>query len=233
MTADYSSHDSRADCWTNLATPQAGGGVSERGCHAACFHRPPGAGKGTQCQRLLAYLGIPHLSTGALLRAAKTADSQVGRLAAQYMDGGRLVPDPLVLEMVGEKLGQPQYADGCLFDGFPRTIQQAQSLDETLAARGTPLTMALELKCDETELIGRMLKRAAAEKRVDDNPQTIAERLNVYKRQTAPLLDYYRKQGLLVSIDGMGSPDEVFSRIQAAVDSRRDEARRDTPTKPH
>lgn len=192
------------------------------------FIGPPGAGKGTQCQRLLAYLGIPHLSTGALLRAAKTADSEVGRMAAQYMDGGRLVPDPLVLEMVGERLSQPQYSKGCLFDGFPRTLQQARSLDETLDGRGTPLSMVLELKADENELIKRMLKRAAAEKRVDDNPQTITERMDVYKRQTSPLLDYYRKKGILTTIDGMGTPDEVFSRIQAAVDSRNSH-----PPKPH
>ena len=141
-------------------------------------------------------------------------------MAAQYMDGGRLVPDPLVLEMVGERLSQPQYSKGCLFDGFPRTLQQARSLDETLDGRGTPLSMVLELKADENELIKRMLKRAAAEKRVDDNPQTITERMEVYKRQTSPLLDYYRKKGILTTIDGMGTPDEVFSRIQAAVDSR-------------
>lgn len=192
------------------------------------FIGPPGAGKGTQCQRLLAYLDIPHLSTGALLRVAITAKSELGRMAAQYMDGGRLVPDPLVLEMVGERLSQPQYAKGCLFDGFPRTLQQARSLDETLQARGTPLSLVLELKADENELISRMLKRAAAEKRVDDNPQTIAERMDVYKRQTSPLLDYYRKQGVLATIDGMGTPDEVFSRIQAAVD-----ACGSRPPKPH
>lgn len=180
---------------------------------------PPGAGKGTQCKRLLAHLNIPHLSTGELLREAKRADSQLGRLAAQYMDQGRLVPDPLVLEMVAEKLSQPQYSKGCLFDGFPRTIQQAKSLDESLEQRGTPLSIALEMRADENELIGRMLKRAAAEKRADDNPQTIAERLEVYKRQTFPLLDYYQKKGKLTTIDALGTPDEVFERIRAAIDA--------------
>ena len=185
------------------------------------FIGPPGAGKGTQSKRLLAYLGIPHLSTGELLRQAKQQDTPVGRLAAQYMDDGRLVPDPLVLEMVGHCLNQPQYTKGCMFDGFPRTLQQAKSLDESLAQRGTPLSLALELRADEAELISRMLKRAAAEKRVDDNPQTIAQRMDVYKKQTAPLLDYYQKRGILVVVDAMGTPDEVFERIKSAVDVRR------------
>jgi len=185
------------------------------------FIGPPGAGKGTQSKLLLSYLGIPHLSTGELLREAKQQDSQVGRLAAQYMDHGRLVPDPLVLAMVGEKLERPQFQKGCLFDGFPRTLQQARSLDESLITRGTPLDLVLELKADENELTTRMLKRAAAEKRVDDNPETIAQRMNVYKKQTAPLLDYYRQQGKLATIDAMGPADDVFSRIKTTLDSRR------------
>jgi adenylate kinase len=185
------------------------------------FIGPPGAGKGTQAKRLLAHLGIPHLSTGELLRAAKQDDSPLGRLASQYMDRGRLVPDPLVLAMVGEKLNEPQFAKGCLFDGFPRTLQQAKSLDESLAQRGMPLTMALELRADENELIARMLKRAAAEKRVDDTPETIAQRMDVYHKQTAPLLEYYRGQGKLVTVDALGTPDEVFERVKAAVQKRR------------
>lgn len=185
------------------------------------FIGPPGAGKGTQAKRLLEYLGIPHLSTGELLREAKHADSAVGRLAAQYMDGGRLVPDPLVLTMVGEKLREAKFANGCLFDGFPRTLQQARSLDESLAQRGTPLDLVLELKADENELIARMLKRAAAERRADDNPETIAQRMEVYRKQTAPLLEYYRQQGKLATIDALGTPDEVFERIRKIVDSRR------------
>ncbi|MEX2174854.1 MAG: adenylate kinase [Pirellulaceae bacterium] len=185
------------------------------------FIGPPGAGKGTQSKRLLAYLGIPHLSTGELLREAKSHNTSLGRLAAQYMDHGSLVPDPLVLQMVGDRLNRPEYTRGCMFDGFPRTLQQARSLDESLAQRGTPLSLALELRADENELIGRMLKRATDEKRVDDNPQTIMQRMDVYKKQTAPLLEYYQKRGLLVAIDAMGSPDEVFERIRRAVELRR------------
>jgi adenylate kinase len=185
------------------------------------FIGPPGAGKGTQSKRLLSYLQIPHLSTGDLLREAKSQDTPLGRLAAQYMDHGRLVPDPLVLDMVGECLSRPQYANGCMFDGFPRTIQQAKSLDESLAQRGTPLSLALELRGDENELIARMIKRAAAEKRVDDNPETIAQRMDVYKKQTAPLLNYYQNRGILTTIDALGTPDEVFERIKAVVDAKR------------
>ena len=185
------------------------------------FIGPPGSGKGTQAKRLVAYLGIPHVSTGALLREAKQKGTQLGHLAAQYMDGGRLVPDPLVLAMVGDKLQEPELAKGCLFDGFPRTIQQARSLDESLAQRGTPLDLALELQADDAELTARMLKRAAAEKRVDDNPQTIAQRMEVYRKQTAPLLDYYRTRGVLVSVNAMGTPDEVSALVKQAVDSRR------------
>jgi adenylate kinase len=184
------------------------------------FIGPPGAGKGTQSQRLLEYLQIPHLSTGALLRAAKQS-SPLGRLAAQYMDRGQLVPDPIVLSLVGEELDKPAFSRGCMFDGFPRTIQQAKSLDDSLHQRGTPLSIVIELKADETELISRMLRRAALEKRADDTPETISRRMEVYHRQTEPLLDYYRKQGLLTSIDAMGTPDAVFGMIRDAVDKKK------------
>jgi len=185
------------------------------------FIGPPGAGKGTQAKRLLAYLNIPHLSTGELLREAKDKGTSLGALAAQYMDHGRLVPDPLVLAMVAEKLQDSQFAQGCLFDGFPRTLQQARSLDESLARRGTPLTLALELRADEDELVARMLKRASAERRPDDNPETISHRMEVYRQQTAPLLDYYRFRGILTPVDAMGTPDEVFDRIKTALDRKR------------
>jgi adenylate kinase len=181
---------------------------------------PPGAGKGTQAKRLRDQLGVPHLSTGEMLREAKANGTTLGRQAAQYMDRGRLVPDSVVLAMVSEKLERPEYATGCLFDGFPRTTQQARALDELLKKRGTPLGLVLELRGEEEELVNRMLKRAADEGRVDDNPETIAHRMEVYRQQTAPLLDYYRFRGVLTTVDAMGTPDEVFDRMQAAIARR-------------
>jgi adenylate kinase len=197
------------------------GKATSEACMLIVFIGPPGAGKGTQAKRLLDYLGISHLSTGELLREAKATGSELGKLAAQYMDQGRLVPDSLVVEMVDEKLREPQYAKGCLFDGFPRTLAQARALDQTLEKRGTPLTLVLELRADQDELVNRMLKRAAQEGRADDNPQTIAHRFEVYRQQTEPLIDYYRFKGNLSIIDAMGTPDQVFERIKAAVEKRR------------
>ncbi len=181
------------------------------------FIGPPGAGKGTQSKRLLAHLRIPHFSTGEMLRAAIEEDSDLGRLAGQYMDGGRLVPDDVVMRLVLERLSLPKYALGCLFDGFPRTITQAQALDQALQDRGTPLDAVIELQGFERELISRMQKRAITEQRADDTPAVIAQRMEVYKRQTAPLLSYYEQRGLLHSINAMGSPDEVFSLITASL----------------
>lgn len=185
------------------------------------FIGPPGAGKGTQCKRLIDYLKVPHLSTGELLRRAKDQNSPLGVMADSYMKHGRLVPDPLVMSIVGERLDQPDCRVGCLFDGFPRTTGQAESLDIYLRDRGTPLDVVLELKVDENVLVERMIQRAKIEHRPDDTPDTIANRMQVYKTQTMPLLAYYSQRGLLESIDGLGTPDEVFDRIKAIVDKKR------------
>jgi adenylate kinase len=184
------------------------------------FIGPPGSGKGTQAKRLIAHLGIPHLSTGDLLREAKSNDTALGRQAAGHMDQGRLVPDDLVLAMVAEKLQAQQFAKGCLFDGFPRTVAQAQALDELLSTRGSRLDVVLELRANEKELVGRLLKRASAEGRTDDTAETIAHRMEVYRQQTTPLIDYYRFRGVLKTVDGMGTPDEVFERIKSALDQK-------------
>ena len=184
------------------------------------FIGPPGSGKGTQSKRLVERLGVPHLSTGELLRAAKKQDSAVGRLAAQFMDQGLLVPDDVVLRLVREELDRPQFSDGCLFDGFPRTVEQARSLDEALSERGTPLGVVIELAADEQELTQRMLNRARKEGRADDTPETIRERMSTYSTKTSPVLDYYRGTGRLLSIDAIGTPDEVFERIWRGIESR-------------
>lgn len=177
------------------------------------FIGPPGAGKGTQAQRLIELLAVPHVSTGDLLRQAIAQGTQLGQQAQAYMQAGDLVPDELVLGIIGERLDDPQLSKGCLFDGFPRNVDQAAALDALLQARKTPLKMVLELRVDSEELIKRMLAR----KRPDDTPETISQRLEVYQNQTAPVLNYYQSRGLLVSIDGSGTPDDVFARIRQCV----------------
>lgn len=185
------------------------------------FMGPPGVGKGTQARRLIDHLNVPHLSTGELLREAIREDTQIGRQSRAYMDQGKLVPDSFVLTLVGEKLKQPELRRGCLFDGFPRTLAQARALDEMLQERGTPIDLVLELIAEQEVLVERMLKRAQQENRADDNLQTISHRMEVFHQQTAPLRDYYRTQGKHVNIHALGTPDEVFERVRAAVEARR------------
>jgi adenylate kinase len=174
------------------------------------FIGPPGAGKGTQSVRLVQLLGVPHLSTGEIFRRAREEGSEVGRLAGQYIDRGQLVPDAVVLAVVGERLGRPDCRTGFLLDGFPRTLQQAQALDELLAGEGTPLDLVLFLDVDEQRLLQRLVSRG----RSDDEPETIHRRFEQYLQQTRPLVDYYARTGLLRTIDGVGTPDEVFDRIR-------------------
>jgi adenylate kinase len=183
------------------------------------FIGPPGSGKGTQAQRLKDYLGVAHLSTGDMLRDACRTATVPGRQALQYMESGKLVPDGVVISIVRERLAEPDCENGCLFDGFPRTLSQAEALDELLAQFGTPLDLVLELQVDEPHVLERLAVRG----REDDNDRTIRERLRQYELLTAPLLDYYRGRGILRSIDGNGSPDEVFRLIRQAIDAVRPE----------
>ncbi len=175
---------------------------------------PPGVGKGTQSQRLVERLGIVHLSTGEMLRLARSERSDLGIEADRYMSAGKLVPDELMLEMVSQRLAAPDCQVGYLLDGFPRTLGQAEALDKILDRRNTPLDLALELTADTGELIRRLSARG----REDDQPQVIRQRLEEYERQTAPLCDYYRRRERLRSVDGEGSPDQVFARVMTAVD---------------
>lgn len=177
------------------------------------FIGPPGAGKGTQCKRLVELLGIVQLSTGEMLREVMLQKTALARWVASYLDAGQLAPDHLVMRIVAQRLAQPECQLGCLFDGFPRTIVQAELLDEHLSRTGAQLDAVLELRVDRDELVQRMLKRASIENRADDNSETIAARLRVFETQTAPVLDYYREQGRLVTVDGMQSADEVFKQI--------------------
>ncbi len=175
---------------------------------------PPGAGKGTQCQRLVEYLKVPHLSTGEMLRAAIRASTPDGITAKEYMEHGQLVPDSLVLAMVTKRLETPDCRSGCLLDGFPRTLPQAEMLDDLLERRAMSVDGVIELAVPRDELIRRMLAR----KRADDNPEVFSKRIVSFETQTAPLLDYYARQGKLASIDGLGAADEIFGRVREAVE---------------
>jgi adenylate kinase len=177
------------------------------------FLGPPGAGKGTQAQRLKDYLGIAHLSTGEMLRDAE--GTPLGQEAARYMSAGRLVPDEVVVGIVVDRLADNDCAQGCLFDGFPRTVPQAEALDRMLDEREIPLDLVLVIDVPESDLVARLSARG----RPDDDPETIAERFRQYTVLTQPLIDYYRRRSILRQIDGAGSPDRVFDRIRSTVDT--------------
>jgi adenylate kinase len=174
---------------------------------------PPGAGKGTQCQRLIDLLKVPHLSTGEMLRAAVKAGTPEGLQAALAMNEGKLVPDPLIVGMVTRRLEARDCRDGCLLDGFPRTLPQAEILDDLLERRAMSVDGVIELAVPRDELIRRMLAR----KRADDDPAIFARRIASFEEQTAPLLEYYDRQGKLACIDGLGTADEIFERVKVAV----------------
>lgn len=174
---------------------------------------PPGAGKGTQCQRLVEHLHVPHLSTGEMLRAEVRAGSPEGIRAASYMDQGQLVPDSMILGMVTRRLQAGDCRGGFLLDGFPRTLPQASSLDDLLERRAMSIDGVLELAVPRDELVRRMLAR----RRADDNPEIFAKRIASFEVQTAPLLEYYQQQGKLATIDGLGDADEIFGRVKHAL----------------
>jgi adenylate kinase len=179
------------------------------------FLGPPGAGKGTQAQRLKDHLGIAHLSTGEMLRDAAQAETKLGLEAARHMQAGELVPDEVVVGVVADRLASKDCVRGCLFDGFPRTVPQAEALDRMLSRRDMPLDLVLALEVPVERLVERLLDRG----RMDDNRDTIEERFRQYDRLTEPLLAYYGRRGVLLRINGEGTPDEVFDRVQNAVES--------------
>jgi adenylate kinase len=164
---------------------------------------------------------IPHVSSGDLLRAAVRDGTELGKKAKAYMDAGELVPDSLVLAMMQERLARPDCTMGFLLDGFPRTVAQAEALTRMLAERGMPLEHVVSLAVTEDEIIARLRGRREQEGRSDDGDGTVKQRLRVYLSETAPLLDYYRKYGVLREVEGIGKPDAISSAIRAALENGR------------
>lgn len=180
---------------------------------------PPGAGKGTQAKRLEDRYGLKQLSTGDMLRAAIAEGTELGRQVKEILDRGDLVTDEIMLDMIAERIAQPDCDRGFILDGFPRTVRQAEGLDETLARHDRALAVVIEMKVDEAALFARIANRAAqsAEKRADDTEETLRKRLGVYREQTAPIIPYYRGKGLLKSVDGMADMDTVTRQIETIL----------------
>jgi len=182
---------------------------------------PPGAGKGTQSKLLTAQRGLPQLSTGDMLRAAIEAGTSLGLACKALMAKGELVPDETVIRIIGERYDQPDCKKGAVFDGFPRTIPQAEALDRMLSERGRQIDLVLELKVDDAVLLSRVEARikAGGVLRSDDTPETLAHRLEIYYRNTAPLIGFYRQQGKLKTVDGMAPVEAVTAQIAAILDA--------------
>jgi adenylate kinase len=185
---------------------------------------PPGAGKGTQAQRLVEQLGVIQLSTGDMLRAAVKAATPVGLKAKDVIARGELVPDEIVVAIVADRIAEPDARNGFILDGFPRTVPQAEALDRMLSQKGLALDAVVELKVDEGVLLGRIENRVAKMKargeplRPDDNPESLKKRLDAYRAQTAPLTGYYASKGLLKIVDGMASIEDVSAAVAAVLD---------------
>lgn len=180
---------------------------------------PPGAGKGTQSAKLIEKYNLTHISTGDLFRRHLKEGTPLGKLAQGYMNNGNLVPDQLVIDMVDDKLSTSTNTGGIIFDGFPRTIAQAEALDKLLDSRNAPLKILVELVVDENELRKRLAERALKENRPDDaRPEVIENRIKVYKAETMAVADYYRKHNKYASVIGVGTIDDIFANICREID---------------
>ncbi len=181
---------------------------------------PPGAGKGTQSERLIEKYGLVHLSTGDVFRANIKGETELGKLAKSYMDKGQLVPDEVTINMLRSEVVKHADPKGFIFDGFPRTNAQAQALDEFLNEMNTGISVMLALEVEEEELKARLKKRAEVSGRADDaDPAVIENRIRVYNQETSPVKDFYQAQNKFIGINGIGSIDEITDRLFKAIDS--------------
>jgi len=181
---------------------------------------PPGAGKGTQAANLVAKYELAHLSTGDIFRANIKGETELGKLAKKYIDQGNLVPDEVTIKMLESEVNKHPEAKGFIFDGFPRTTPQAEALDRFLESKDTGITLMLALQVPDEELKNRLMKRAETSGRADDaDPKIIENRIAVYKKETAPVAEYYNKQGKLAEINGLGTIEEISQRLFDAVNS--------------
>lgn len=176
---------------------------------------PPGAGKGTQAEKISSHFNLPHLSTGNIFRENIKNETPLGKKVKSIMDSGKLVPDETVVELVASELDKPEYDNGVILDGFPRTVAQAKALDDYLQKNDKQIDAFITLEVPEEELISRILNRG--EGRSDDTPEKVKTRLQVYRNETKPVMDYYEEKGAVQKIDGVGSVDEIFERIKRAV----------------
>lgn len=178
----------------------------------------PGSGKGTQSDKIIAEFGVAHISTGDVLRAEIKAGSELGQTAAKYINDGKLVPDSLIIDMLAQTLDTlGKDVPGVIFDGFPRTIAQAEALDEMLSDRGEKVSTVIGLEVEDAELIQRIIARGKTSGRADDNEETAKKRLNTYYAQTLPLKDFYMAQGKYARINGMGDIDDIYAEISKAI----------------
>lgn len=182
---------------------------------------PPGAGKGTQSERLIEKYNLVHLSTGDIFRANIKGETELGKLAKSFMDQGKLVPDSVTIDMLRSEVLKQSTPNGFIFDGFPRTNAQAEALDEFLLTIDSSILLMLALEVEENELKTRLLKRAGVSGRADDaDPVIIENRIRVYNNETAPVKDYYKQQGKFVSIDGIGTIDDITQRLFSVIDEK-------------
>ena len=182
----------------------------------------PGCGKGTQSDLIVRKYNLTHISTGDLLRKEIADNTELGKVAYQYISKGQLVPDQMIIDILANKLNSLQNSNtnGIILDGFPRTLAQAEALEKLFSERDTQTDILLDLQVDEDELIARLLKRGETSGRSDDNLETIKKRLDVYYNQTKPVSDYYQSLGKYAGIYGMGTIDEIFGRISETIDAR-------------